>query len=350
MSEERRILVRQAGSPAWSTPDTSAYDNEAHLQALLVDDPSRVPGVTQEALAVDELPTSGGPADVCIVDVDGALTVVECKLASNSERRRMVIGQVIDYAAAIWMDGVEAFVSAWTDSGGADLNEALSPEGLDSLKNNIGEARVNLCLAVDAIDSDLRRLVEYLNRVTVDDVRVTALQLSYARHGDLEILIPSTYGGEIAAAKSRAARTPWTRQTFLDALAIPTDVELATWYLDRVEATGADRRGDHDLVWYGTRPGGGIFLHPYGLRFAPLQLWVNTSGHLMLFGNWKQWSSIAGHSGFTGLASLLGQDHEAGSRSVRAAKYDRNVVWSEMLRCAEAINTEASSRTGPTDA
>ncbi len=340
VSDERRILVRQAGSATWSTPDTSAYDNEAHLQSLLVHDPSRVPGVTQEALAVDELPTSGGPADVCIVDVDGAVTVVECKLASNSERRRMVIGQVIDYAAAIWMDGVDTFMSAWTERGGADLNEALSPEGVDSLRTNISEARVNLCLAVDAIDSDLRRLVEYLNRVTVDDVRVTALQLSYARHGDLEILIPSTYGGEIAAAKSRTVRTPWTRQAFLDALGSPADVELATWYLDQAEATGAERRGDHDLIWYGIRPGGGLFLHPFGVRYAPLQLWVNSSGHLMLFGNWKQWPSIAGHEGFAGLAALFSQDHLSGSRSVRADNYDRHAVWAEVLRCADAVNAE----------
>ncbi len=119
-----------------------------------------------------------GPIDVCIVDTDGSVTVVECKLASNSERRRMVIGQVIDYASAIWKDGITAFLSAWGRRGGRNRSGLLNPEAFEGLKSNVDAARINLCLAVDAIDHDLRRLVEYLDEVTLDEVRVTALQLS----------------------------------------------------------------------------------------------------------------------------------------------------------------------------
>lgn len=206
MSEDLKILVHEVGtSGGWTSPEISTYDNEAHLQKLLVDDPGRVPGVAHEAKAVAELSTSGGSIDVTIIEPNGALTVVECKLASNSERRRMIIGQVIDYAAAIWMDGEESFVSAWQARSGSDPSEFLTSDAFSDLKRNIADARIHLCLAVDSIDDDLRRLVEYLNRVTVDHVRVTALQLGYARHGDLEILIPLTFGGEIAAAKRRAS-------------------------------------------------------------------------------------------------------------------------------------------------
>lgn len=60
-----------------------------------------------------ELPTLAGQADVCIIGPGGDITVVECKLASNSERRRMVIGQVLDYASAIWQDGTETFHREW---------------------------------------------------------------------------------------------------------------------------------------------------------------------------------------------------------------------------------------------
>lgn len=99
----------------WSSPETVSYKNEAHLQEVLVADPSRVPGVAKSAEAVAELPTSGGPIDVCIIDLDGSLTVVECKLASNAEARRMVIGQVIDYASAIWSDGEAPFLRHWSN-------------------------------------------------------------------------------------------------------------------------------------------------------------------------------------------------------------------------------------------
>jgi hypothetical protein len=344
MSDDQRILVRQAGSAgSWSSPEISTYDNESHLQALLVGDPNRVPGVTHEASAVAELSTSGGPIDVAIVESDGGLTVVECKLASNSERRRMVVGQVIDYASAIWMDGEEAFFRAWEARGGADLFEVLTTEALAALKRNIVEARINLCLAVDSIDDDLRRLVEYLNRVTTDHIRVTALQLGYARHGDLEILIPLTFGGEIAAAKARASeggKSRWTRESFLEAIASEADRRLAEEYFDRLVAIG-ERRGDHPEVWYGTRPDGGVYLHPYGLKYAPIQLWVNRAGRLMLYGTWKIWGVIAGHDGFAGLARLLGQDHRNGYRGVAADSLDIDAVWAESLECAIAINQPA---------
>lgn len=68
--------------------------------------------------------------------------------------------------------------------------------------------------------------MEYLNRATQEQVPVTALQLVYARQGDLEILIPSTFGGEIAAAKTRASKGQWTRQTFLDAIESSKTVSL----------------------------------------------------------------------------------------------------------------------------
>jgi hypothetical protein len=339
MSDDQRILVRQAGSGAvWSSPEIATYDNESHLQALLVGDPNRVPGITHEASAVAELSTSGGPIDVSIIESDGGLTVVECKLASNSERRRMVIGQIIDYASAIWMDGEDSFFRAWEARGGADLSELLTGDALAALKRNIAEARINLCLAVDSIDDDLRRLVEYLNRVTL--VRVTALQLGYARHGDLEILIPLTFGGEIAAAKARASeggKSRWTKESFLEAIASEADRRLAEAYFERLDAIG-ERRSDHPLVWYGTRPDGGVYLHPYGMRFAPIQLWVNRAGRLMLYGNWKIWGVIAGHEGFAGLARLLGQDHRNGYRGVAADSLDIDAVWAESLRCAIAIN------------
>src|SRR5690606_36670101 len=154
VSDRGGVLVRRGGGE-WSEPEVEAYENEAHLQQLIAADPHRVPGVEQGALAVTELRTSAGPIDVCIVGRDGSITVVECKLASNSERRRMVIGQVVDYAAAVWEDGPDAFLAAWHRQPGPDLREELDPEALDDLRANIVEARVDLCLAVDRIDGEV---------------------------------------------------------------------------------------------------------------------------------------------------------------------------------------------------
>ncbi len=113
------ILVRAIGSDQWTTPETSAYENEAPLQALLATDPGRIPGVPSNAVAVQELPTSAGPVDVCVIAPDGTITVVECKLAKNSEKRRMVGGQVIDYASALRAEGVKAATPSHADHPGS---------------------------------------------------------------------------------------------------------------------------------------------------------------------------------------------------------------------------------------
>lgn len=333
------LLIRRIGSTeSWDSPEMTAYENEDHLQRIVATDPQYVPGVPEGALTVRELSTTAGPADVCIVSPDGTITIVECKLASNSERRRMVIGQVLDYASAIWVDGAKSFREQWNRQRGDDL-AALGETALEQLDLNITEGRIDLCLAVDRIDNDLKRLVEFLNRITRDEVAVTALQLTYARHGDIEFLMPSTYGGEIAAVKARSSgpSTSWTTQSFLDALDATSDRVSAQRIFELLENLD-DIRGPHNALWFGNRPGGGIFLYPYGLRYAPIQLWINKTGQLMAYGTWNQYEVVRQHPGFAELAGLIGQDHHSTAKGFAIADVDLDELWHVVLRCAIEIN------------
>ncbi|MFE5873614.1 hypothetical protein ACFQ6H_00050 [Rhodococcus sp. NPDC056506] len=336
---EHGLLVRHLGTAeSWDSPEMTAYDNEDHLQRIIASDPHYVPGVPEGSLTVRELSTTAGPADVCIISPDGAITIVECKLASNSERRRMVIGQVLDYASAIWVDGAKSFREQWNRQQGGDLNR-LGETALEQLDTNITEGRIDLCLAVDRIDNDLKRLVEFLNRITRDEVAVTALQLTYARHGDIEFLMPSTYGGEIAAAKARGSgpSASWTTESFLKALGSESDRGLAEKLFDLIEGLH-ERRGTHANLWFGNRPGGGIFLYPYGLRFAPIQLWINKTAQLMAYGTWNQYEVVRQHPGFAELANLIGQDHQSTAKGFAVANTDLDELWQVVLRCAVSIN------------
>ncbi|HEY5852686.1 MAG TPA: hypothetical protein VIW24_01215 [Aldersonia sp.] len=72
--------------------------------------------------------------------------MVECKLASNPEWRRMVIGQVLDYASANTADGGRAFRTQWSRHGGIDLFDLLGEAGVDRLAETT-DGRINLCLA-----------------------------------------------------------------------------------------------------------------------------------------------------------------------------------------------------------
>jgi hypothetical protein len=81
------------------------------------------------------------------------------------------------------------------------------------------------------------------------------------------------------------------------------------------------------------------FFHPYGLRYAPIQLWINKSGQLMAYGNWYQYDKIKYHRGFAELAHLVGQDHQSSAKGFPIAGLtDLDQFWSITLRCAEHIN------------
>ena len=337
MSDDRKLLIRRAGS-AWIEPESSAYDNESHLQEILATDPAQIPGVDTGSLTATELLTGGGYVDVCVVGRDGSIAVVECKLASNGDRRRMVIGQVIDYAAAISMAGADAFIESWLHNTQTDLRVELDGAALATLRTNIADGHVDLCLAVDKIDDHLRRLVEYLNRVTIAEVRVTSLQLSYAKHGDVEILIPTTFGGEIADAKARKSgrSTRWTVETFLAALGTDEDRSLASDLFGRAGAM--ERLGRKDPLWFGDSPGGGIYLQPHGLPFAPAWLSINKSGVLMVTGTWNWFGEILHHEGYGPLASLLQLDHLGGATGRPVAQFDLDGLWAAIIECGVAIN------------
>jgi hypothetical protein len=344
MAERTEILIRVGGTGAWASPETMAYTDEAHLRDLLAQDPGRIPGVSAEALTVRELPTTAGFVDVTAIDEDGSITVVECKLGSNRDERRKVIGQVQDYASAVWQTGFESFQQNWTSRGGELLSDRLDVDALRALERNIESARIHLCVAVDRIDDDLRRLIEYLNEISRSDVAVTAIQLEYAQHGDTEILVPTTFGGEIAAVKARESGQStehWTRDTYLESIADPDDRRMAEALLERVEQSLDAREGNNGAFWFGARPFGGVQPHPHGLRFPPVQLWVNSAGRATVSGAWKLFPRVAGHTGFRHVADVLGQSEVGPASGVPLVSLDLEALWAAMVETAREVNASA---------
>lgn len=198
------ILVRQSGD-AWQQPSSTGYLNEAELRDMLREQPSLIPGIGPGAIAVTEFQSGIGPTDMCVVDGDGTITLVECKLASNAEIRRKIVGQVLDYAARLWRMELDDFDTRWrARANGRSVLESLAEDNdsVEALQANLREGRFTLVLAVDLINEDLRRIVEYLNTHTSDGVQVFALELTKARHAEVDILLPRVFGLEIAAAKA----------------------------------------------------------------------------------------------------------------------------------------------------
>lgn len=203
------ILVRTAGG-TWTSPEGTGYPNEAELQAMLHAQPSLIEGTNADAVAVQEFVTDVGRADLLVLDTTGSITVVECKLGANSEARRTIVGQVLDYAARLAEMSVEEFARRWTERGGPSLDTYFhdgASEGRETFESNLSSGVFTLVLAVDTIGADLRRIVRYLNTHTTPGMRILAIELRRATHGDTEILIPTVYGNESAEQKDAKRRT-----------------------------------------------------------------------------------------------------------------------------------------------
>lgn len=119
----------------------------------------------------------------------GSVSVNSC----SRQRQRHASAGFADLCSKLGVTGSRIALGTSADNTASEsLNATLKPETLQGRKrrNGAGDPRA------------------------VFQIAVTALHLTYARLGD----IPSTYGGEIAAAKARASAgntTRWTKDTLL---------------------------------------------------------------------------------------------------------------------------------------
>jgi len=241
----------------------SHYEAESVLQKLLADYPDLLAGeqvnpadprrwllISREVAVAGE---EGGGArwslDHLFVDQDGIPTLVEVKRSTNSQIRREVVGQMLDYAAngsAYW--SAEQVIAAFERrceredvDPGAELSEFLGGdndvEGFWQLiKTNLLAGRVRLVFVADEIPPELRRIIEFLNE-QMDPAEVLGLEVhQYVGEGNT-VLVPRVVGLTAEAEKTKAVRQSrtWDRQSFLDTLESrrgPGEAEAASRILD----------------------------------------------------------------------------------------------------------------------
>ncbi|MFL5796392.1 MAG: hypothetical protein ACJ77A_00465 [Actinomycetota bacterium] len=221
------MLVRRQGEKGWRDPEVTAYENEAALQALLESSPELLPGFSGRRLVVAREHSTGyGPADLVAVDTDGNVAIVECKLERNPEIKRKVVGQLFEYAAKMWRSSLDGFVHVFERASSEPLELRLqriaeesaipwdSATFREQLASNLEEGRFTLVFAVDRINDELKDVIEFLNAHTVESLSVLGLELGYVRDGEVEILIPGTYGAERVREKVVQARRSWGMEDF----------------------------------------------------------------------------------------------------------------------------------------
>jgi hypothetical protein len=124
----------------------------------------------------------------------------------------------------------------------------------------------------------------------------------------------------------------WTVDTFLAAIASVEDKARAIHIFESLESNASS------YYWFGQKPGGAVFPHPRGLRYAPMSLSVDESGVLSGQGAWKRYPGIRNDEGFAELAAFVGQDHEGTASKFVISEFDVVKLWDIADQCADRIN------------
>ena len=192
--------------------------------------------------------------DHLLIDQDAMPTLVETKRSNNTEIRRTIVGQMLDYAAfarRTWkVDDIRrGFEEAESDAG-RNPNDALS-ELLQSdsepdvddfwqrVDTNLRAARMRLLFVADGIPDELAHVVEFLNE-QMPGIEVLAVEIKQFLGATGKTLVPRVIGrtAAIPDKASTGSRKKVSRDEFFAQMPSPQVQQAAERLMDVAEANG----------------------------------------------------------------------------------------------------------------
>ena len=267
MTQERIWRLDAEGDP---TPlEVAKYKGEADLQKLIADHPEVLERVTPDdprrwllvsrEMGIPDSEETGDrwSIDHLLIDQDAVPTLVEAKLSKNREIRRMVVGQLLEYAAhatRYWT--IEQIRASFEAEQGGDeqarvrLAEFREQEGAedgayeafwDEVGTNLRADNIRLLFAVDRVPDELEHIVKFLNR-NMAHVEVLAVELrQFTSVGTgFRTLVPRVVGhSEGRRARASGPRHTLTMETLLPGFPDGAVREAARELLERAVRAGA---------------------------------------------------------------------------------------------------------------
>lgn len=159
--------------------------------------------------------------DHLLIDQDAIPTLVEAKRQANSEIRREIVGQMMDYAAhakLTWdVDEIRRVFEERVSTAGQETTEVLAEllqeepdvgKFWQDVETNLRAARLRLLFVADGIPDELTRVVEFLNE-QMPGIEVLAVEIKQFRgETGSSTLVPRVIGrtSEAVAAPPRGSR------------------------------------------------------------------------------------------------------------------------------------------------
>ena len=245
------------------------FSSEDDLQALLAEHPELIDGerirpddarrwiLIKREKGIAKTPDAGDhwALDLLLIDQDAIPTLVEVKRGSNSEIRRKVVGQMLEYAAhatGSWAVGaIRRDFEERTDDPETALRELLGDDPdaeafWESVRLNLSAKRIRLLFVADRIPSELERIVTFLNQ-QMQNVEVPAVEIKQFSSETTKALVPRVIGLTAAAPSKSAPRTKLTRESFL------------------AEFTGDERGAVERLLNVTSESGGSLGWNPFSV-------------------------------------------------------------------------------------
>lgn len=290
-----------------------AYDSEDLLQGLIEKYPNLLAGdqinkesprrwilVSREVSIASEEEGSGRwSVDHLFIDQDGIPTLVEVKRSSDTRIRREVVGQLLEYAANAtvhWPIEMirEKFEKKCEENGRlaeqeiADLTEGKDHESFWQLvESNLKLGQVRLIFLADAIPSELKRIVEFLNE-QMNPAEVLAIEVKQFVGNELKTLVPRVIGQTSEAQqkkKNLSTGKQWDFNSFMMELETNTDkdqVDLAK----KIYEWGEQKT---NWIWFGKGKMEGSFIPIFKYGGVDYQLFaIRSRGNIELYFNTYQ--------------------------------------------------------------
>ena len=193
--------------------------------------------------------------DHLIIDQEAMPTLAEVKLRSNTEIRRTVVGQLLEYAAhaaQTWSaDELRRKFreSAHARGGDADRelraflqvdSESEANQFWDQVAENLDARRLRLLFVADEIPAELARVTEFLN-AQMPNIEVLAVEINHFKGASAQAFAPRVIGQTSLTPKPKPTprRRKLTREIFLHELGSGVARSVAKRLLDAAEKSGA---------------------------------------------------------------------------------------------------------------
>ena len=247
--------------------------------------------------------------DHLLIDQDAIPTLVEVKRSANSQIRREIVGQMMDYAAhatQTWnVSDIRHAFERRVEAAGQDpdivLAELLqSEEEPDAdafwrqVETNLRSARLCLLFVADGIPDELTRVVEFLNE-QMPRIDVLAVEIKQFQGAIGSMLVPRVIGrtAEAVAASVRRSGSGQTirhnEQSLIQSFPDPQVQQAAARLFEVARKHGAVRRATNRSVTVNARCAASNNPLAVAWFFEPgAKNWVGHEGFLFGAGNSAQ--------------------------------------------------------------